>query len=170
MRPLLAVSSCLLGQAVRYDGSDKHQVWLTHELAKQVDFQPLCPEMAIGLGVPRPAIHLCEQDGQIRLLGVMNPSDDFTLRMQQHALAMVEQLRDISGYIFKSKSPSCGIDNVKLIDSQGQLSRKGVGVYSELIRQHLPDVPIIDEQGLKNKSARTRFLQQVFEHAGMLRR
>ena len=164
----IAVSSCWLGEAVRYDGTDKHIKYLTTELASKYNLVSLCPEMAIGMGVPRPPIHRVMIKGKIQVRGIDNPAMEVTEALQNYAHAVVQQHMDICGYIFKKDSPSCGIKNVKLMNPQGVYERTGPGLYAEGIMSALPSLPIIDEEEFMDKKLRELFLHDVVLYAEKL--
>jgi uncharacterized protein YbbK (DUF523 family) len=157
----IAVSSCLLGEAVRYDGTDKHIEYITQHLAKEYTLISLCPEMAVGMGVPRPAIHLVNNGNIIEALGVDDPSNNMTKKLIEYGREVVETHSDICGYIFKKNSPSCGIQDVKVLNIKGQYELKGQGMYAAEIMKTLPLLPVIDEDDFLNKKKRHAFLHDV---------
>jgi uncharacterized protein YbbK (DUF523 family) len=157
----LAVSSCLLGEAVRYDGTDKHTRFITEQLANEYNLISLCPEMAVGMGVPRPAIQLVDNGNGIQALGVDNPSTNMTWPLTEYGESIVALHADLCGYIFKKNSPSCGTKNVKVFDHYGQYERRGQGIYAAVILKALPLLPIIDEEDCLNKNIRDKFLHNV---------
>lgn len=161
----IAVSSCLLGEAVRYDGTDKHVKYLTTELAAQYNLISLCPEMAIGMGVPRAPIHRVMKHGKIQVTGIDNPAKDVTQPLLNYAHDVVQQYSDICGYIFKKDSPSCGTKNVKLMNQQGEYERKGPGLYAAAIMAALPALPVIDEEDFMDKKIRDVFISGVVLYA-----
>ena len=111
-KPKLGVSSCLLGAAVRHDGGHKHNRYLTGTLKEFFEFVPVCPESDIGLGTPREALHLEGGLNDIRVRGNRNHDHDVTDLLRNHGKKMACQMHDLSGYIFKSRSPSCGLERV----------------------------------------------------------
>jgi uncharacterized protein YbbK (DUF523 family) len=113
----VGISSCLLGQPVRYDGGDKRSALCLDELAQLFDFVPTCPEAGAGLGVPRPAVRLTGDAAAPRARGVDDPALDVTDQLQAYANARVPELDDLCGYVFIRNSPSCGLFNVKLYAS-----------------------------------------------------
>ena len=157
----IAVSSCLLGEAVRYDGTDKHINYITDQLALNYNLISLCPEMAIGMGVPRPPIHLFESNDHIQVVRVDNPDNNMTIPLVNYAKNVVEVYGDISGYIFKKHSPSCGTKNVKVMTEHGEYERRGQGIYAATIISALPLLPVIDEEDFLDESLRAEFLQKV---------
>ena len=114
----IGVSSCLLGHAVRYDAGHKHNAYITQTLGEYFEFAPFCPELAIGLGVPRPTIRLVNVDGEVRVRGVKDPGQDVTEALVANARDVAGQLESVSGYIFKKGSPSCGMDRVKVYHAE----------------------------------------------------
>ncbi len=161
-RPLLAISSCLLGRPVRYDGAHKLDALVAEVLGNQVDWFAICPEVEIGLGVPRPPIHLVGEADQLRAVRVADAGLDVSSRLRGFARQQVEQLTGVSGYIFKSRSPSCGLDDVTWTDSSGRSAGVASGLYAAVIRERLPALPVIDERAFRDVETRERFLRAVF--------
>ena len=158
----IAVSSCLLGEAVRYDGTDKYIQMITEHLANKYNLISLCPEMAVGMGVPRPPIHLIDVGNhQIEVVGVDNPENNMTKPLFDYGLKVLDLHTDICGYIFKKNSPSCGIQNVKVMQTDGEYKRYGQGIYVAAIMKYRPLLPIIDEDNFLDESLRDEFLNQV---------
>ena len=163
-RPTIGISSCLVGQKVRYDGSAKRDRWIVDELGKFVDYQPVCPEVAIGLGTPRPPIRLVGTPDAYRVVGVDDATVDVTRALEDFALDMSGQLGGISGYVFMSKSPSCGMERVKLYADNGYASKKGVGAYARVLMQALPNLPCEEEGRLHDAMLRENFVNRVFTY------
>ncbi len=163
-RPLLAISSCLLGENVRYDGAHKKDHWLIRELGRYVDYRAICPEVAIGLGVPRQPIRLLKINEDIRAVGVSDATLDVTEALQNYAFDTVPSLGDISAYVFKSKSPSCGVFRVKQYHPNGMATAKGAGVYAEVIGQQMPDLPMEEEGRLCDPVLRENFVSRLFTY------
>ncbi len=160
----LGISSCLLGQKVRYDGGDKHDPYINGTLARFFEFVPVCPEMAIGLGVPRAPIHLVGDPAAPRAVGVHNPDLDVTDRLTDYGRTMGRELAaTISGYILKSRSPSCGMERVKLY-RDGVSSRKGVGLYARALMTAQPLLPVEEEERLGDPVLRENFIERVFAY------
>ena len=157
----IAVSSCLLGEAVRYDGTDKHIKLITEQLALDYNLISLCPEMAIGMGVPRPPIHLLESKNNIQVVSIDNPKNNMTISLLDYGKKVVEVHGDIDGYIFKKNSPSCGTKDVKVMTVQGEYERRGQGIYAATIMKELPLLPVIDEADFLDESLRVEFLIKV---------
>ena len=166
----IAVSSCLLGEAVRYDGSDNHIKYITQYLATEYSLISICPEMAIGMGVPRPPIHLVDNGESIEAVGVENPDNNVTDALSRYGESVSQLHPDICGYIFKKNSPSCGPDNVKVMNLEsGEYECRGQGVYVRAIKKHYPELPVIDEDECLNFKAMQNFLYSVEKYYNLTR-
>ncbi|NLO79365.1 MAG: DUF1722 domain-containing protein [Xanthomonadaceae bacterium] len=161
--PLVGVSSCLCGEAVRYDGRDKRDDVVADVLPRFVRLLPLCPEVAIGLGVPRPPIRLEGEPGAVRVVGVVERSLDVTERLEAFGRETAARHPNLCGYVFKSKSPSCGLRNVKRY-AKGQEYQDGSGLYAAAIRRAFPLLPVAEEGDLATESSREDFLTAVFAY------
>jgi uncharacterized protein YbgA (DUF1722 family)/uncharacterized protein YbbK (DUF523 family) len=162
-RPLIAVSSCLLGEAVRYDGGHKRDSWITGPLSRHLDYRPICPEVAIGLGVPRPPIHLTGAPQRPRAVGVQDPSLDVTAALQGFARHTARELQGVAGYILKSRSPSCGMARVKLHGQHGA-RQTTVGIHAREIMARLPQLPVEEEGRLNDPLRRENFITRVYTY------
>lgn len=157
----IAISSCLLGAEVRYDGGHKHDAYITQTLGRYFEYTPFCPEVAIGLGIPRPTIQLVQVGDSVRVRGSKDPQLDVTKELQDYALSVVPALSGICGYIFKRASPSCGMERVKVY-KDGNLYGSDRGVYAAAIIQALPDLPVEEEGRLMDPVLRENFIERVF--------
>lgn len=157
----LGVSSCLLGNRVRYESSHKCDPLIVETLGELFDFVPICPEVAIGMGVPRPPIRLQGQPAQLRAVGVDDPELDVTIALRDYAKQIAPGLQNISGYIFKSRSPSCGIGDVQVYDNSGEPSALGVGIFAQALMSYWPLLPVTDECCLAQPEARADFVERV---------
>ena len=160
----IAVSSCLLGEAVRYDGTDKHIEYITQHLSKEYTLISLCPEMAVGMGVPRPPIHLVDDGHSIQVQDISDASNNMTVPLKNYAADVVKNNNDICGYIFKRNSPSCGTKNVKVLNINGEYEEKGQGMYAASIMAALPLLPVIDEKDCLNKETMDDFILKVKQY------
>jgi uncharacterized protein YbgA (DUF1722 family)/uncharacterized protein YbbK (DUF523 family) len=161
--PKIGVSACLLGQQVRYDGGHKRDAFIIGPLSEHFEFMPICPEMAIGLGVPRPTIRLMGDPERPRLVGTADPTMDVTEKMERYAWQQVKSLGDLCGYILKKDSPSCGMERVKVFKaSGGSAERKGSGVYASILKQALPLLPMEEEGRLNDAVLRENFVNRVY--------
>ncbi|MFQ5755748.1 MAG: YbgA family protein [Acidiferrobacterales bacterium] len=162
-RPVrIAVSSCLLGNHVRYDGGHKRDEFLVDVLAHVCELVPVCPEVAIGLGVPRPPIRLLGDLMHPHARGVENNELDVTAALTRYAAYMARELHEISGYVFKSKSPSCGIRGVKVHVPGIRPASTGVGVFARKFMTLRPLLPVEDEVRLARPGLRDCFIERVF--------
>jgi len=159
----LGISSCLLGNKVRYDGGHKLDRFLTDTLGRYVEYVPVCPEVEIGLTVPREALRLSGDPHSPRL--VTNRSgEDLTDRMRSWASRRLDELEkeDLCGFIFKSGSPSSGMERVRVYDSGGVPSKTGVGIFAGAFMERFPDLPVEDEGRLNDPDLRENFIERIF--------
>ena len=161
----IGISACLLGEKVRYDGQHKHDNYVTGILSQWFEFVPVCPECELGLGVPREAIRL-EDDPEAPRLMTVKTRKELTSSMQEFCDQRVVALEqdDLCGFIFKSKSPSCGMARVKVYPGsvKGVSSPKGIGLFSRAFMHHFPDLPVEEEGRLNDPALRENFLERIF--------
>lgn len=158
----LGISSCLLGQAVRYDGGHKHNAYLAATFGRFFEFVPFCPEVAIGLSVPRPPIRLVRHAHGVRARGVGDVGVDVTEKLVAYAEHVVPGLQDVSGYILKQNSPSCGMEEVKVYRPGEAPAANGVGVYARALMERLAELPFEEEGRLMDPVSRENFIERVF--------
>ena len=159
----LGISTCLLGEPVRYDGGHKWDRFLTDTLGNYVDFVPVCPEVECGLGTPREAMHLVGDPSSPRLVTVRS-GVDHTERMLSWARRRVAELEqeDLCGFIFKSKSPSSGMERVKVYGPSGSAASTGVGLFARAFMEHFPLLPVEEEGRLHDPRLRENFIEAIF--------
>lgn len=160
----LGISSCLLGQRVRYDGNHKRDSYVADTLARHFELVPVCPEVAVGLGVPRPPIRLVGGVTQPRAVGADDPALDVTAALAACGRRQARALDGICGYIFKSKSPSCGLERVKVYPRGAGAPRVGTGIYAAAFRAAAPLVPLAEEGRLNDPALRDNFLERAFAY------
>ncbi len=161
-RPLLGLSSCLQGDKVRFDGGHKHDHYITGTLSRYFDFHTICPEVGIGMGVPRPTIRLVQGSEGLRVRGVKDPELDVTERLQRFSSETVAQLEHLSGYILKKGSPSCGMERVKVYGENGYPAGKGSGLFAAELMERFPLLPVEEEGRLGDPALRENFITRVF--------
>ena len=157
-RPRVAISRCLLGDPVRYDGGHKREPSLTDALGAQVEWVPVCPELETGMGVPREPIHLVAgAGGDLRLVGVAS-GDDWTERMRAWTRVRLRELSAVGvcGVVLKSKSPSCGLRGIPVTGAED-----GSGMFAALLVEVFPGLPVEEEDRLRDAGAREEFLARV---------
>ncbi len=159
----LGISSCLLGNKVRFDGGHKHNDYITATLGQYFEFVPFCPETEAGLGIPRPPIHLVKQAGVIRLLNVRDHQLDVTATLTASSGQIAERLdgEGLCGFILKKDSPSCGMERVKtyIADTpNAPPERSGTGIFAASIKQRHPNLPLEEEGRLCDPVLRENFI------------
>lgn len=159
----LGISTCLLGQKVRYDGSHKHDRYLTDTLGKYVTYVPVCPEVECGLGVPRESMRLVGDHQSPRLVTVRSRRD-YTENMLRWAEKRVLELEkeNLCGFIFKSDSPSSGMERVKVYPEGGMPEKKGIGIFARVFMEHFPLIPVEEEGRLHDPAIRENFIERIF--------
>lgn len=164
-RVRIGVSTCLLGENVRFDAGHKHDRFVTDTLARHVEHMPVCPEMELGLGAPREAMRLQGEPDAPQLV-TLRTGRDLTEPMQRFAKQRVEALagEELDGYILKSKSPSCGMQRVKIYREHGRPPRMGRGLFATALRARLPHLPMEEEGRLHDARLRESFIVRVFCH------
>lgn len=159
----MGISSCLLGEKVRYDGQHKHDPYLTGTLGRFFEWVPVCPEVECGLPVPREAMRLVGDPDHPRLV-TQKTGIDHTDRMQAWARKRLRELEplDLHGYVFKRASPSSGLERVKVYDASGLPRKVGVGIWARAFTEHFPLLPAEEEGRLHDPALRENFIERVF--------
>jgi uncharacterized protein YbgA (DUF1722 family)/uncharacterized protein YbbK (DUF523 family) len=159
----LGISSCLLGEKVRFDGGHQWDRFITDTLGNYVEFVAVCPEVESGLSVPREAMRLVGDPAQPRLLTVRTGMDH-TERLVTWSRRRVQELasQDLCGFIFKSKSPSSGMARVKVYNDQGVPAPRGVGIFARIFMERFPGLPVADEGRLHDPALRENFIERLF--------
>ncbi len=151
----IGISSCLLGEAVRWDGGHKRDRFLADVLTPFVSWVPVCPEVELGMGIPREAVQLASQDGELRMLGTRS-GEDWTREMQRFAARRLRQLERVGlcGYVLKSRSPSCGMQRVEVYKRNGRTRRDGRGLFASALLERNPALPVEEERRLGDPDLR----------------
>lgn len=158
---LIGISSCLMGEKVRFDGGHKQNRYIIDTLGQYFSFRPFCPEMAIGLGIPRETIRLATIDGRLEAIGNKHAELNVTRPLIQIAEEQASWHSKLFGYIVKKDSPSCGMERVRVY--RGDLpKRDGVGLYTATLMRNFPTLPIEEEGRLGDPVLRESFVKRVF--------
>lgn len=158
----IGISACLIGQEVRFDKSHKRSAFCTDALGAFVDYQAFCPEVAVGLPIPRPTIRQIEKDNMIH---VSRPdgSGDVTDALIAYGKKVAETTQHLSGFIFTAKSPSCGMERVKVYSPDGKKCEKqGVGLFAQQIMEHNPNLPCEENGRLNDPLIKENFVLRVY--------
>ena len=164
-KPRLGISACLLGEKVRYDGGDKTDHFLIKTFGGHIDWVPVCPEVEIGMGIPREAVRLVGDPVKPRMIAERSGKDwtpQFNAFAAKRAQALIEL--DLAGYIFKKNSPSCGVERVRVYNTKGVPTRYGRGPFAAAVMRTLPLIPVEEEGRLNNPALRENFVERVFAY------
>ena len=159
----VAASECLLGARVRWDGDDNGETWPRRTVARLFDLVGLCPEVGIGMGVPRPPIRLEGDAATPHAVG----REDYTARLGDYARQASPVIADAAGYIFADRSPSCGLRGVKVYAADGSFERIGRGVYAAAVLAGNPDLPAVDAETLFDEAVLRAFVAAVAAYRGI---
>lgn len=168
LRPTIkiGISSCLLGNPVRFNGGHKASRLCSETLAHHFEFVPVCPEVAIGLGTPREPIRLVGDPDSPRAVGTKHPELDVTEALTAYGKRIAAELTDVSGFILMQKSPSCGMERVKVYQANGHpVEGGGSGLFAHALMQARPDLPIEEDGRLNDPVLRENFLTRIFAYA-----
>ena len=163
----VAVSECLLGKNVRWDGTHNGDAWPRRTIEALFRLVGICPEVGIGLGVPREPIRLVGSPAAPRTVAVADPSRDHTTALQRFARTKARLLETVHGYVFADRSPSCGLAGVKIFAANDTFVRAGRGVFAAAVLTAHPDLPAVDATMLNEHDALLRFVLAVARHAGL---
>lgn len=164
----IGISSCLLGERVRFDSGHKHHSYITQTLGQFFSFHGFCPEVDIGLGIPRPTIKLIAStaaDSNIRCVDSKTGAIDYTDQLAASAQRQHAWHADLCGYIFKKDSPSCGMERVKVYFPAGagtMAEKRGAGIYAATFMANFPLIPTEEEGRLGDAGLRENFIQRVY--------
>lgn len=163
----VGISQCLLGENVRYDGSHKRSSVCADLLARCFEFIPICPEMGIGMGAPREAIHLQDSphDAVLRAVGNKTAGLDVTEKLEHYARQKAQELGHLCGYIFMDRSPSCGLGSSKVYHENGNLSgKRASGIFAREFTQQHPLLPVEEEGRLHDENLCENFVARVYSY------
>ncbi|HEX2660731.1 MAG TPA: DUF523 and DUF1722 domain-containing protein, partial [Polyangia bacterium] len=163
----VGVSACLLGREVRYDGQHKRDAFLVDQLGPFVEFVPVCPEVEVGMPIPRETLHLVRVEKDVRLRTTAT-REDWTARMNTFSRRRVKQLagEGLSGYVFKKNSPSCGVWRVKTYGdgNPSAVERSGQGLFAAALTEAFPHLPVEEEGRLTDPRLRENFIERLFAY------
>jgi uncharacterized protein YbgA (DUF1722 family)/uncharacterized protein YbbK (DUF523 family) len=164
-RVRLGVSACLLGAKVRFDGGHKRNRFLMDGLGAHFEFVPFCPEVAIGLGTPRPTIRLVGDAQAPRAVGSKDAALDVTDALRSYSVDTASRLDGLSGFVFKKDSPTCGMERVKVYNDKGMPHPDGTGIFARAVQEANPLLPVEEEGRLNDAVLRENFISRVFVYA-----
>lgn len=159
--PKIAISRCLVGDPVRYDGRAKFQANLINQLESVFILIPICPEVEIGLTTPRPPIHIVEIESQLRVVVKEAPHIDLTDSLRE--LAIEKRPADIDGFILKARSPSCGLKTTPHLLEDGRVVYDA-GIYAAALRKANPELPMIEAEALESPQSLKKFIHEVMQY------
>jgi len=163
-KPTIAVSSCILGNRVRYDGELKHFPDICSRLEQHFELIAVCPEVEIGLGVPRPPLQLTGMADHPGMTGRDDPTIDVSPEMYAYCREKPSTLKHIAGFVFKSRSPSCGLRGIPLLN-QGKIIKHNLrGLFAQAMVEACPELPVIEETELVSSQQQEHFIQQVLNY------
>ena len=161
----VGVSACLLGREVRFDGGHKRSRFITDTLVEHFVFAAFCPEVAIGMGTPRQPIRLTGDASNPEAVGVKTPELVVTQPLRTYGKKVAGDIHDLSGFIFKKDSPSCGMERVKVYNDKGMAERSGTGLFAREIMKAHPLLPVEEEGRLNDADLRDNFITRVYVYA-----
>lgn len=160
----IGISSCILGEKVRYDGGHKLDRYLADVFGKYAEWVPVCPEVEVGMGIPRPTVRLIQIEDRIHMIS--KKGDDYTDEMNRYTQMRTAALASdhLSGYILKSGSPSCAMERMRFYDAEGIPRGRRSGLYADGLLKAFPHLPIEDDGRLRDARIRENFVTRVFAH------
>jgi uncharacterized protein YbgA (DUF1722 family)/uncharacterized protein YbbK (DUF523 family) len=164
-KPRLGISACLLGEQVRYDGNHKRDNFLTNMFGRFIEWVPVCPEVEVGMGVPRETVRLVGDPDDPKLIAERT-GKDWTAAMHRYAAVRTRQLAELnlSGYVFKKSSPSCGVERVRVYGSKNMPARRGRGLFAAVVMARFPLMPVEEEGRMNDPELRENFIERVFAY------
>lgn len=158
----IGISSCLLGNPVRYDGAHKLDRFLLDSLGQNMDYVPVCPEVECGMGIPREPMRLEGRSDAPRLITSLTREDrtDRLIRWAENRVVHLER-ENLSGFIFKSASPSCGMEAVKIYNDKGASAQTGIGLFAQIFMESFPGLPVEEESRLYDRALCENFIDRI---------
>ncbi|VAW97330.1 COG1683: Uncharacterized conserved protein / FIG143828: Hypothetical protein YbgA [hydrothermal vent metagenome] len=165
----IGISQCLTNSIVRYDAAKKYNKDLISYLSKYFELVPICPEVECGLSVPRPAVELINSDNGISIIGRDDKHLDVTDKLINYSKNKVKELSGLSGYVFKSRSPSCGVGSTPVFNLNGEIQYYANGVFVTSLLGLYPNLPVVEGGYLEGDVVRNEFIQKVMGYSGLER-
>jgi len=161
----IGISQCLTNSIVRYDAIKKYNKDLIAYLSQYFELVPICPEVECGLSVPRPVVELVNNDNGIKVIGCDDKMLDVTDKLIHYSKDKVKKLSNLSGYVFKSRSPSCGVGSTPVFNLNGKAQHTGNGIFVDALLNQYPDIPVIENDSLKSEVVKGAFVKAVIAYA-----
>jgi len=161
----IAVSACLCGEAVRFDGKTKIHNFVKDKLCIHAELVSFCPEVSAGLGIPRPPVHIRVLHDHIRVLSNENSNHDVTSALQTASKHLMDQIRHCNGVILKARSPSCGLRRTPYFSESDDIIAYGSGIFTRSLKQYLPTLSLIEDDELADDTLREHFIICAALHA-----
>lgn len=158
----VGISQCLLGAKVRYDGGHKQNKFCKNQLSSIFEFEPICPEVGIGMPIPRKTLRLIGDPSSPKAVLSENNNVDVTVQLTDYAEKKQQVLSQLSGYIFCKASPSCGVERVKVYNSKNQAEKKGTGIFAAKIQSMFPLLPVEEDGRLNDPLLKDSFIKRVY--------
>lgn len=159
----IGVSACVVGEKVRFDSYHKINNFLVKDFSEYVKFVPVCPEVGIGMPVPRPVIRLISEEERVALVESKNQDKVYTQQMLDYSENKVEDLisEDLCGYVVCAKSPTCGMERVKVYKKHSA-SKEGVGLYTKVLMEKMPWLPVEEDGRLHDPFLKENFISRIY--------
>lgn len=160
-RPCIGISQCLTNSIVRYDAKTEFNKNLVDALSQHFELLAICPEVECGLGMPRPPVELVETDKEIKVLGRDNKSLDVSDSLISYSRTKILSLAHLSGYVFKARSPSCGVESTPVYSLDGSVKRYSNGIFVEALIKQYPAMPVIDDAEIIIEERLSKFMDAI---------
>lgn len=164
IRPCIGISQCLTDSIVRYDAKTQFNKNLINELSRHFELVPICPEVECGLGVPRPPVELVETGKGIKVLGRDNKALDVSDSLMSYSANKILSLGHLSGYVFKTRSPSCGVSSTPVYNLNGDLDYYTKGIFTAALIKQYPGLPVIEDIEFRDNEQFESFVNSVLAY------
>lgn len=164
-KPRIGISQCFTNSIVRYDAKSQFNKNLIEDLSRFFELIPICPEVESGLDVPRSPVELVETNKELRVKGRDDKSLDISSLLKSYSKTKVLSLSHISGYVFKARSPSCGVGSTPIYNLNGVVKRYSNGIFVDVLLDHYPSMPVIDDAKIIDSKTLDKFIDSVKKYA-----